>query len=471
MQEIDNLDLCIKFILYNSENNKLFSQRFSIDSRRINKGQVFVSLHPDIKKNKLNIKDALRNGATGFITPFKIFRKDIKVLTPYLIIENINKLSISLLKNDLTKLRHQPVLIGITGTNGKTSTSLLLAQALSYHGKKVGLICSEGNGIYPDLKTSGYTTPPIDINYRLIFKYTQKKCDYIIIESSSQGIDQGRIEGIKFTYAIITNIDQDHLEYHKSLKNYVNTKLSILHQSKTAIVNYDSVHLKKITQSKYSLKNLYFISQKKISNKKGLNINSPLYENKYNSFNHYSIKMISAVMWLEKFKKPLILRSIDNLTPLKGRRQIINTSKKGSFIIDYAHTVDAYKNIYKDFASNKKITTLFGCGGDRDKSKRMTTAKVVDNHSTHVIITKDNSRTEKFEIICRDILKGIKNKIKVVIIPSRKKAIHFLLKTSSANQINFILGKGNEDFILENNKKIKHNDIIYLNKIIRKYGY
>ena len=287
------------------------------------------------------------------------------------------------MKYDLTKLTHQPVLIGVTGTNGKTSTSLLLAQALTYHNKKVGLICSEGNGIYPVLKTSGYTTPPVDINYRLIIEYTQKKCDYIIIESSSQGIDQGRIEGIRFTYAMITNIDRDHIEYHKSLKNYKNVKLSILKQSKTALVNYDSIHLKKITQSKYCLQNLYFISRKTMNNKKGLNINMKVYENKYDSFNPYSIKMISALMKLEKFRESMILRSIDNLTPLKGRRQIINTLKKGSFIIDYAHTVDAYKNIYKDFANNKKIVTLFGCGGDRDKSKRMTTAKVVDNYSTH----------------------------------------------------------------------------------------
>ena len=421
MQEIDNLDLCIKFILYNSKYNKLFSQRFSIDSRRLNKGQVFVSLHHDIKKNKLNIKDAIRNGASGFISPFKLSRKDIQVLIPYLVVENIKNLSISLLKYDLTKLTHQPVLIGVTGTNGKTSTSLLLAQALTYHNKKVGLICSEGNGIYPVLKTSGYTTPPVDINYRLIIEYTQKKCDYIIIESSSQGIDQGRIEGIRFTYAMITNIDRDHIEYHKSLKNYINVKLSILKQSKTAIVNYDSIHLKKITQSKYCLQNLYFISRKTMNNKKGLNINMKVYENKYDSFNPYSIKMISALMKLEKFRESMILRSIDNLTPLKGRRQIINTLKKGSFIIDYAHTVDAYKNIYKDFANNKKIVTLFGCGGDRDKSKRMTTAKVVDNYSTHIIITKDNSRTEKFDIICRDILKGIKNKTKIDIIASRKK--------------------------------------------------
>ena len=101
----------------------------------------------------------------------------------------------------------------------------------------------------------------------------------------------------------------------------------------------------------------------------------------------------------------------------------------------------------------------------------MTTAKVVDTYSTNIIITKDNSRTEKFETIYKDILKGIIDKTKVVIMPSRKKAINYLIKTSNSNHLNFILGKGNEDYILENNKKIKHNDMIYLNKIIKKYGY
>ena len=181
--------------------------------------------------------------------------------------------------------------------------------------------------------------------------------------------------------------------------------------------------------------------------------------------------MIFAVMRLEKFKVPMIYKSITNLKSVEGRRQIFSTNKKGDFIIDYAHTVQAYKSIYEDFKMNRKICTLFGCGGDRDKSKRKRTSKIVDQFSSKIIITEDNSRNEKFKKIINDILKGIKNLDKVKIIKSRKKAIKYMLQTSSSDQLNFILGKGNEDYILENNKKIKHNDIIYLKNILRNYEY
>ena len=181
--------------------------------------------------------------------------------------------------------------------------------------------------------------------------------------------------------------------------------------------------------------------------------------------------MIFAVMRLEKFKIPMIFESIYNLKSLNGRRQIFITKEKGDFIIDYAHTIQAYKNIYKDFNTNKKICTLFGCGGDRDKSKRKMTSKIVDQFSSKIIITEDNSRTEQFKKILNDILKGIKNLDKVKIIKSRKSAIKYMLQTSSYDRVNFILGKGNEDYILENNKKIKHNDVIHLKNILRNYEY
>ena len=114
---------------------------------------------------------------------------------------------------------------------------MLLAQSLTYQNKKVGIISSEGAGIYPNLVENEYTTPPIDICYKYQRFFCKKRCDYVIIECSSQGLHQGRLDGILFTYSIITNIDQDHIDYHKSLKNYINSKLKIMNQSRTSIIN------------------------------------------------------------------------------------------------------------------------------------------------------------------------------------------------------------------------------------------
>ena len=471
MQELNRLKICTNFILKNSDRAEYLSDRFCVDSRRINNNQIFISLEPDLSKNIININHAITKGASGFITPFCISRQKIRTSIPFLVEGDIKKIYIKLFKSDFMNIEAKPVIIGITGTNGKTSTTLLLAQALVHQNKRVGVISSEGAGIYPNLCENEYTTPPIDICYKNIRFFCEKRCDYIIIECSSQGLHQGRLDGIQFTYSIITNIDQDHIEYHKSLKNYINSKLKILNQSTTSIINYDSKNLKNIQHHKYTCKNILYITQNEIKNKKAISV--PQRENIKNlkKFNLYSLLMIFAVMKLEKFKILKIFKSIENLHSVEGRRQIFITSKKGDFIVDYAHTVQAYKNIYKDFNMDKTICTLFGCGGDRDKSKRKRTSTIVDQFSTKIIITEDNSRTEQFKKIVEDILKGIKNLDKVKIIKSRKKAMKYMLQKSSKEQINFILGKGNEDYILENNKKIKHNDVTYLKNILRNYEY
>ena len=471
MQELNRLKICTNFILKNSDRGEYLSDRFSADSRRINNNQIFISLESNVAKNITNINHAITKGASGFITPFCISRQKIQTSLPFLIEKSINKIYVDLFKSDFEGIEPKPVIIGITGTNGKTSTALLLAQALRYQNKKIGVISSEGAGVYPNLADNEYTTPPLDINYKHLRFFCSKKCDYVIIECSSQGLHQGRLDGIHFSYSIITNIDQDHIEYHKSLKNYINSKLKILNQSRKSIINYDSKNLKNIDHLKYGCKKIFYISQKKIKNKKIINTSLGGNIKNLKNFNLYSLLMIVAVMKFEKFNTSMILQSINNLDYIKGRRQIFITRENGEFIIDYAHTVQAYKTIFREFDMSKKICTLFGCGGDRDRLKRKSTGKIVDQFSSKIIITEDNSRTEQFKNILKDILKGIKNLDKVKIIKSRKKAIRYMLRISSNDQLNFIMGKGNENYILENNKKIKHNDVDYLKSILRNYEY
>ncbi len=470
MQDKNKLDLCTNFILYNTTKDKYLSNRFSTDSRSIQNNQVFISLENDDDLNLINIKHALTNGASGVITAKSIRRTDIKSHVPFLVMHQINDLYIELFKQDYNKLKTKACIIGITGTNGKTSTTLFLAQALKSQDKKVGVISSEGIGIYPKLVPNFYTTPPIDIIYSSLLKFTELNCHYIIIECSSQGLHQGRVRGIKFDYGLITNIDQDHLDYHKSLKNYINTKLSMLNQCKIAVLNYDSFQLRKINKSIYNSK-IHYISKLQNDDNRFLNMKLNVDINQIKFLNQYTMRMITAVMMLENMTKSQITQAILKLKALKGRRSIFKVKSKGIFIVDYAHTSEAYLNIFKDFDAGKKARVLFGCGGNRDKSKRKIIGNIVDKYSSHIIITEDNSRNEKFESIYKDILSGIKCNNKVVIIKSRKKAMKYMFAKSEDNNINFILGKGNEDYILEGNKKIKHNDIVYMESIIKKNEY
>ena len=479
-QTITNLDLLKRFITLNGDNSKNLYDKISIDSREVRPGQVFLSLDINQHKNLINVKHAIKKGACAYVSSFQFTRKQVNSSLPYFIQKDLKGYIYKLYKNNLTKLEFKTKTIGVTGTNGKTSTVLFLAQSITNLKKKVGVISSEGIGLYPLLKKNDYTTPPIDVVYKNYSKFIEKKYDYVIIESSSQGLDQGRLKGICFDYSFITNIYSDHLDYHKNIKSYARAKLSIIQQSKCIILNNDSDTLMKELTTK-DKKKYAFISND-VRNKKNCLItyndkkkniymsNKTIKLTEYTilNFNIYSLLFICTFLYLEDFKNNTIKKVINNLNPLPGRRQIINTKKRGKFVIDYAHTIQSFHDIFLNFNSNCNITTLFGCGGDRDKSKRKIIAKAVDSNSSFSIITEDNSRTESFLSILYDIKSGFSDKKRYIVIESRKKAIKYLFKNSKKDSLNFILGKGNEDYILKKNKKIRHNDINYLNLLINK---
>ena len=477
----NNLIHLEKFIISNSKRSIKFSDRFCIDSRRIKSGQIFISVDSNKTRNFKNIENAIVNGASGFVTEYIFKRKDLKSSIPFFIQKKINITFHMLFNVDLRGFRNKVKTIGITGTNGKTSSVLLLAQSLIYLKKKVGVITSEGCGIYPTLEASNYTTPTIDVIYKYYTNFVYNKCDYIIIECSSQGLHQGRVKGLLFDYACITNIHSDHLDYHKTIKNYSDSKLLILKQSKKAILNYDSSIIIKNNPDKFSNVEFFYFSKSMRKNKKILsrykkdnkisvhNQDFKLGKIEKNCFNIYSLLMICSILKLENYSIKLIKSSISILDELPGRRQVIKTKNKGSFIIDYAHTTQSFRDIYKEFESYGHITTLFGCGGDRDPSKRAAIAKIVDDNSSFSIITEDNSRNENLSSIINNITPGFADNKKYIVIKSRKTAIRYLFINSSKKHINFILGKGNENYIIKNNLKVKHNDIIYLNNLINKY--
>ncbi len=477
----NNLMHAEKFIVSNSKRTIKFNDRFCIDSRRVKSGQVFISVDSDKSKNLKNIQNAIFNGASAFITQYTFKRKDLKTSIPFYIQRNLNNSFHMLFNVDLRGYKRKVKTIGITGTNGKTSSVLLLAQSLTYLKKKVGVITSEGCGIYPALDDSDYTTPPIDIIYKYYTNFVFNKCDYIIIECSSQGLHQGRVKGLLFDYACITNIYSDHLDYHKTIKKYTDSKLSILKQSKKAILNYDSSFLMQNNFDKYRNIDYFYFSNSMLRNKNILSRykkdNKIFVHNqiinldkiKKNYFNIYSLLMICSVLKLENYSRKLINSSIGALSELPGRRQVITTINKGTFIIDYAHTTQSFRDIYKEFKSYGQITTLFGCGGDRDPSKRTDIAKIVENNSSFSIITEDNSRNEKLSSIVHKITSAFKDRKRYIVIKSRKAAIKYLFSCSSKTHINFILGKGNENYLIKNNSKVKHNDVIYLNNLINKY--
>jgi len=400
-------------------------------------------------------------GIKGIIIDKKISKIFISRNIPVLISPYLNKN----LNIFLSELYNYPLkgkkIVGITGTDGKTSMIHMLAQAYKLLGKKVGIISTEGNGIYPNFKKSIYTTPRNDLLYKCFHHFNNKSVDIIIIESSSQGLDQGRLDHINFDVSMITNITRDHLDYHKTHLSYIKSKCILLNQTQKVIfLNKDCKNNKKVqeitsTKAKYK----FFDKEYKISGHKSKLLN--------NTSAKYNFSLLYSVLKYIRITDEDIIKIFEKIKPIPGRNNIFKQKNSAMFIVDYAHTNSAFTSLLDDISKMYKkpsnyLTVVFGCGGDRDIHKRLEMGKTADKYCDYIILTDDNPRNEKSMKIISDISKGISEKHKIINLPNRKLAIKKSIKISSKNDIVIIAGKGNEDTINYNSSIVKHNDIKYL---------
>jgi UDP-N-acetylmuramoyl-L-alanyl-D-glutamate--2,6-diaminopimelate ligase len=362
------------------------------------------------------------------------------------------KTSIILKTNDLKKyLKSNIKIIGITGTNGKTTVGSILSYTLSKLGKKIAFQGTMGFFINDkEIKGKSLTTPmPLDIHYN-IHKACEHKCDFFIMEVSSHAIAQNRIEALRFDLKIHTNITRDHIDFHKSIDNYINVKNSFFADETKKIINIDDKIIK------FNPKNAITYSIKNNANTQAINIcldeniKSDIKFNKekeyinsklYGKFNLYNIlAVISSIKALIDTPLLDITKIINNFMGIKGRMEVVSINPL--IIIDFAHTPDGMEQIFQSF-KNKNIAVVFGAGGDRDKEKRALMGEIANKYANTIYITRDNPRSEKQENISKDILKGIQKK--AIIIHDRKKA----LKEAIANlkdDVLLILGKGDEKY-------------------------
>jgi len=447
-----------------------FKKIFSFNSKDDCKNKILVLSNPSRQSMYDYINEAIDNGIIGLIITTTIdvnlLIKDIPVLKSKYLNDNLN-IFLDYLYNKPLKNKK---IIGVTGTDGKTSTCYLIADSLTKLGKKVGIISTEGNGIYPRLQESSYTTPRSDILYKIFDDFRRKKTDIVVIECSSQGLHQGRLNHIVFDTAIITNLNKDHIEYHKTFKNYTKSKQKLLNMTRGNIfLNIDCKNtISEFSNIKKSKTILYgsHIDENIICRLiKPLNIlednfiksnRSLLYKFLVNE--GYSLNMIKPIL----SKKSKVI---------KGRMNYFSDKKNNAiYIVDYAHTEYALERLLKDIkikSGKLFLITLFGCGGNRDMRKRSRMGAIAKKYSDKIILTDDNPRDEDPMSIINDIHKKIKDKSNIYIIPNRKKAIKKAFSMSTKDTVIIFSGKGNEDNIIYNNKVISHNDINYLKKLLK----
>ena len=356
-------------------------------------------------------------------------------------------------------------LVGITGTNGKTTTATLLYELFVALGYKVGLISTVRNMINGVEVAATHTTPdPINLN-KLLAEMVEAGCEFCFMEVSSHALHQHRVAGLEFTGAIFTNITHDHLDYHETFSNYIAAKKMLfdgLSSKAFALVNVDDKNGEVMVQNtkakiiSYGLKSMADRKAKILENNlTGLILNidgQEVITRLIGSFNAYNILSVYAAAIELKEEKLQILTTLSNLHSPEGRFQFFKTPNNILGIVDYAHTPDALDNVLSTIhelrTGNEKLLTLVGCGGDRDKTKRPEMARIAAEGSDKVILTSDNPRSEEPQQIIEDMKKGL-NPVtvrKAVTILDRSEAIRTACMLAQSGDIILVAGKGHEKY-------------------------
>ena len=468
-------------------NNKNLTNRdinisgLSEDSRNIKKNYIFFFKSTKNSKEKY-IFEAIKKGAKLVIYERKksLDIKKFKNKCLFYGVDNISQIMSNISKKFYNTNISSVKIYGVTGTNGKSSVVNLISQLLKLNDIKCGVIGTLGCGVFPRVVSQNLTTPNIINICKNINNFNKKSIKNLAIEVSSHGLTQERIRGLCFDTVIFTNLTKDHLDYHKNMQSYYKAKLKLFkeYKSKRKIICIDTYYGKKIynlvksnkSTLSVSLRNNkadYYASEIKFSEGgTKFMINSKYGSKEINTslYGEYFItNILLSIAALAKSKKEFILYTskIGDLTPIDGRLNIYYKKNYPVVFIDYAHTPDALKksliSIKKHFPE-KNITSIFGCGGERDIKKRKIMGKIADKFSNKVIVTNDNPRSEDPEKIAKQIISGIDKKSNYQIILDRHKAIKKFISKSYSNEVILISGKGHEKTQILKNKIFNFSD-------------
>jgi UDP-N-acetylmuramoyl-L-alanyl-D-glutamate--2,6-diaminopimelate ligase len=358
--------------------------------------------------------------------------------------------------------------IGVTGTNGKTTTATLLHQLFRNMGYKAGMIGTVVNKINDEKFEAKNTTPgPIDLN-NLLNKMVDAGCEYCFMEVSSHAMDQGRVAGVTFAGGVFTNLTHDHLDYHQNFENYFQAKkkfFQMLPSNVFALTNIDDSYGSKMVEGIKAKKYTY-------SRKNDADFTDHLETKLIGEFNAYNVLGIYATAVLLGQDKDRVKEEIKKLDPAPGRFVSIASGTGVVGIVDYAHTPDALENVLKTIQGIKKggkVISVFGCGGDRDRTKRPIMAKIGYNMSDTIILTSDNPRTENPDAILEDMRHGISSlsQDKVYIVSDRRDAIIKACNIAKPGDYILVAGKGHEDYQEVNGVKNHFDDMEELKKYLK----
>lgn len=466
------------------------------NSAEVEKNDLFIALKGTNSDGHNFIGDAVSKGARVIVLENENVLPDPMCMhlgVAKLVVQNCRKVLAQIAANYYNNPSEKLEVLGVTGTNGKTTTTYLLKQLLeasSFANVKVGLI---GTVEYDDgaKKIAATHTTPESLEIQaLLAEMVKNKCTHAVMEVSSHALHQHRVDEIKFKCAIFTNLTQDHLDYHKTMDEYFECKKILFDRLQTdsfAITNIDSTFGTKIVSSTkakvitYSSKHSGDITASEVNfTTKGFSANlfnhatstGKIQTSLVGNFNLENFLAAYSALYSMGYKWNNFPNVAQKLQPAPGRLQKIESKKNWIAVVDYAHTPDALKKcleaILPFVLEDKKIITLFGAGGDRDKTKRPLMGEIAESLSDVVVVTSDNPRTEDPNEIINDILKGMKKTKKIIIEPDRSVAINKALELANSGDVVVVAGKGHENYQVIGKTKIHFSDVEKIEEFINK---
>lgn len=436
------------------------------DSRKVTKGSLFVAIKGFKSDGHQYIDKALSMGASVIVG-----EEDLK-MDNYIRVESSRRFLALSSANFFGSPADKMKIVGITGTNGKTTTSYLIKQILELKGLKCGLIGTNQILIGDEAVDSERTTPESRELHELFDKMYKKGAEYVVMEVSSHSLELDRVYGIEFEVGVFTNLTQDHLDFHETMDNYARAKAKLFEMSRKSVINIDDEYSHVMLKgAKHTItygieKNADLTAGNIKLRERGIAFDACYYgferamrlsiPGRFSVYNALSAAgaVLAMGISMEDVEKGLVIAR-----GVKGRLEVVPTVTPYTVIIDYAHTPDGLENVIKavkGFARGRVIT-LFGCGGDRDNTKRPIMGAIAESLSDYVVVTSDNPRTEDPAKIIEDILKGMK-KDNHAVVESRRDAIDYALNFATDGDVIILAGKGHETYQIFKDKTIHFDE-------------
>lgn len=451
-----------------------------LDSRKVTQGATFIAVQGHAVDGRNYITSAIERGANAVIAQADEAHPHASVQlvagVPVVYIQNLNH-ELSALAKQLYPLDDMK-LVGVTGTNGKTTITQLIAQWLELLAQRAAVLGTTGNGFLDDLKPAANTTGSAIEIQQTLSRLEGLGAKYTAMEISSHGLVQGRVKTLPFEVGVFTNLSRDHLDYHGTMEEYERAKLSLFteHQCHTAVINVDDrVGAKWVAQ----LDNAISVSLSPLNSEQAVFASKVTYSEQgislvfagcfgegeltvplIGEFNANNVLVAFTTLLALGFEKQSLVDTAHQLKPVLGRMELFQTTGKAKVVVDYAHTPDALEKALMALRvhCHGKLWAIFGCGGDRDSGKRPMMAEIGERLADQVILTDDNPRSESPQAIVKDMLAGMSQPELAVVEHDRFKALAHALEHGTEHDIILLAGKGHEDYQVLASETIHYSD-------------